>query len=315
VVAAPKAPLLGISGKSSKEATLDEDVFGADLKPHLVHEAVRSELNARRAGTQSAKTRGLVAGGRGKPWRQKGTGRARAGTIRAPQFVGGGVVFAPEPRGYSVKVNRKAYRSALRGALSAHAAEGTIAVVDGSAFDEPSTKKAASFLEAWGKEHPVLLVANEDETGLVKSFRNLDRVVVVPPSEVEVAGVVWARALLVSEAALESVQGRAAESLRGGTMSLHPNEVLLAPVVSEKSYSLIEDRKYSFRVHQDAHKTQVRQAVEQLFGVKVISVNMVKVPSKPKMRNYRKGTRPGWKKAIVQLREGDSIEIFEGAQV
>ncbi len=307
-MAAPKAPLLGISGKSSKEATLDEGVFGADLKPHLVHEAVRSELNARRAGTQSAKTRGLVAGGRGKPWRQKGTGRARAGTIRAPQFTGGGVVFAPEPRGYSVKVNRKAYRSALRGALSAHAAEGTLAVVDGSAFDEPSTKKAASFLDSWGKELPVLLVANEDETGLVKSFRNLDRVVIVPPSEVEVAGIVWARALLVSEAALETVQGRA-------QVSLHPNEVLLAPVVSEKSYSLIEDRKYSFRVHQDAHKTQVRQAVEQLFGVKVISVNIVKVPSKPKRRNYQAGRRPGWKKAIVQLKEGDSIEIFEGAQV
>jgi large subunit ribosomal protein L4 len=208
-VATPKAPLLGISGKSSKEATLDEGVFGADVKPHLVHEAVRAELNARRAGTQSAKTRGLVAGGRGKPWRQKGTGRARAGTIRAPQFTGGGVVFAPEPRSYSVKVNRKAYRSALLGALRAHAAEGTLAVVDGSAFDEPSTKKAVSFLDSWGKELPMLLVANEDETDLVKSFRNLDGVIVVPPSEVEVAGIVWARALLVSEAALETVQGRA----------------------------------------------------------------------------------------------------------
>jgi large subunit ribosomal protein L23 len=96
---------------------------------------------------------------------------------------------------------------------------------------------------------------------------------------------------------------------------LHPNEVLLAPVVSEKSYSLIEDRKYSFKVHKDAHKTQIRQAVEQLFGVTVISVNVAKVPPKPKMRNYRKGVRPGWKKAIVQLKEGDAIEIFEGAQV
>jgi len=98
-------------------------------------------------------------------------------------------------------------------------------------------------------------------------------------------------------------------------VSLHPNEVLLAPVVSEKSYSLIEDRKYSFKVHKDAHKTQVRQAVEQLFGVKVVAVNIVKVPPKPKMRNYVKGRRPGWKKAIVELREGDAIEIFEGAQV
>ena len=98
-------------------------------------------------------------------------------------------------------------------------------------------------------------------------------------------------------------------------MSLHPNEVLLAPVVSEKSYAQIADRKYTFKVHADAHKTQIRQAVEELFGVKVAEVNVVKVPAKPKRRGLIKGTRPGWKKAVVQLREGESIEIFEGAQV
>jgi large subunit ribosomal protein L23 len=98
-------------------------------------------------------------------------------------------------------------------------------------------------------------------------------------------------------------------------MSLHPNEVLLAPVVSEKSYSLITDRKYTFKVHRDAHRTQVRQAVEELFGVKVQGVNIVKVQPKPKRRGLISGTRPGWKKAIVQLREGETIEIFEGAQV
>ena len=98
-------------------------------------------------------------------------------------------------------------------------------------------------------------------------------------------------------------------------MSLHPNEVLIAPVVSEKSYSLITDRKYTFRVHEDAHKTQIRQAVEQLFDVQVQSVNIVKVQSKPKRRGMTKGRRPGWKKAIVQLREGNEIEIFEGAAV
>ena len=98
-------------------------------------------------------------------------------------------------------------------------------------------------------------------------------------------------------------------------MSLHPNEVLLAPVVSEKSYSLIEDRKYSFRVHPDAHRTQVRQAVEELFEVRVESVNISHVRSKPKRRGVTKGRKPGWKKAIVQLREGETIEIFEGAQI
>ena len=98
-------------------------------------------------------------------------------------------------------------------------------------------------------------------------------------------------------------------------MSLHPNEVLLAPVVSEKSYSLIDDRKYTFKVHKNAHKTQVRQAVEELFDVHVVNVNILKVQPKPKRRGLTKGIRPGWKKAIVQLREGESIEIFQGAQV
>ena len=98
-------------------------------------------------------------------------------------------------------------------------------------------------------------------------------------------------------------------------MSLHPNQVLLAPVVTEKSYELIESNKYSFRVHPDAHKTQVRQAVEELFNVHVESVNILKVQPKPKRRGTRRGLRPGWKKAVVQIRKGEEIEIFQGAQV
>jgi large subunit ribosomal protein L23 len=98
-------------------------------------------------------------------------------------------------------------------------------------------------------------------------------------------------------------------------VSLHPNEILLAPVVSEKSYSLIEDHKYVFKVHKDAHKTQIRQAVEELFDVKVVGVNIVKVQPKPKRRGLTRGTKPGWKKAIVELKAGDTIEIFEGAQL
>ena len=98
-------------------------------------------------------------------------------------------------------------------------------------------------------------------------------------------------------------------------MSLHPNQILLAPVVTEKSYELIDQRKYSFRIHPDAHKTQVRQAVEELFEVHVESVNILKVQPKPKRRGTRRGVRPGWKKAVVQIRKGEQIEIFQGAQV
>jgi len=208
-MAAPKAPLLDGGGKAAKHVTLEAEIFGAEVKPHLVHETVRAELNARRAGTRGAKTRGLVSGGRAKPWRQKGTGRARAGTIRAPQFTGGGLAFPPGPRSFDVKVNRKARRAALRGALTAHAAAGTFGVLADDAVAEPSTQSAASLLAAWGKELPAVVVAAPEQEVVAKSFRNLDRVAVTSPGELEVAAVVWARSLLVTEAALPLVQGRA----------------------------------------------------------------------------------------------------------
>jgi large subunit ribosomal protein L4 len=194
---------------SQKTVALDDAVFGAEIKPHLVHETVRAELNAARAATRGAKTRALVAGGRSKPWRQKGTGRARAGTSRAPHWTGGGVAFPTGGRSFDFKVNRKARRAALRSALSAHASDDTLAIVDGSAFDEPSTKKAAQLLSDWGKERPLVVVATDGEEALVKSFRNLDRVAVTDPAELDVAGVVWARSLLVSEAALPLVLAKA----------------------------------------------------------------------------------------------------------
>jgi len=206
---APKAPLLSSDGKSSKDVALEEAIFGADLRPHLVHETVRAELNARRAGARAAKSRGLVAGGRSKPWRQKGTGRARAGTIRAPQFTGGGVAFPPSPRSFEVKVNRKARRSAFRSALSAHAAAGTFGILRDESFSEPSTRAAAELVASWGKELPLVVVAMPEQEAIVKSFRNLERVALTTPGELEVAAVVWARALLVTETALPFVQGRA----------------------------------------------------------------------------------------------------------
>jgi large subunit ribosomal protein L4 len=206
-MAAPKAPLLG--GSAAKDVTLSEAVFAAEVRPHLIHETVRAEQNAARAGTRGTKSRGLVAGGRSKPWRQKGTGRARQGTIRAPQFTGGGVAFAPTMRSFDVKVNRKARRSALRGALSHHAAAGTLALLDAGHFAEPSTKTAKALVESWGQELPLLVVAGEDEDPVIKSFRNLERVLVTVPAELEVAAVVWARSVLVTETALPLVEGRA----------------------------------------------------------------------------------------------------------
>ena len=189
--------------------TLDAAVFGAEARPHLVHETVRAEMAAARAGTRGAKSRGLVAGGRAKPWRQKGTGRARQGTTRAPHWTGGGVAFPPVMRDFSFKVNRKERRAALRIALSAHVREETLGVFSAGSFEQPSTKTAASFLEAFGKELPLVVVVSGEEEAAMKSFRNLPRVAVTTPEELEVAAVVWARALLVSESALPVVVARA----------------------------------------------------------------------------------------------------------
>jgi large subunit ribosomal protein L4 len=212
-MAAPKASVLGAD--KAREVSLEESVFAAEIKPHLVHETVRAEMNAARSATRGGKSRGLVQGGRSKPWRQKGTGRARAGTTRAPHWTGGGMAFPPNMRNFEVKVNRKARRAALRGALSSHAGNGTLALVDGGAFDEtPSTRKAAELLEGFA-ERPTLVVATEDEEILVKSFRNLERVLVTVPAELDVATVVWARSLVVSEAALPLVLARAGAATNG----------------------------------------------------------------------------------------------------
>jgi len=200
-----KAPLLGKTGT----VDVDDVVFGAEVKPHLVHEAVRAEQNAQRAGTAATKSRGLVSGGRQKPWRQKGTGRARQGTIRAAQFTGGGHAFAKVPRTFVQKVNRKAARAALRAALASHSQAETLAIVSAEQFDAPSTKAAKALLEKWGKATPTVVVALHEEENLRKSFRNLERIAVVGPSELEVGAIVWARSLVISEAALPIVQGRA----------------------------------------------------------------------------------------------------------
>jgi large subunit ribosomal protein L4 len=214
-----KAPLLDKAGKASKQVSLDDAVFGAEIKPHLVHEAVRAEQNANRAGTRGAKSRGMVSGGRSKPWRQKGTGRARIGTTRAPHWTGGGVAFPPQMRSFDFKVNRKEKRAALRAALSAHASEGTLALFDAGSFDAPSTRAAVDLIAAWEKEYPLVVVLTADEEVAQKSFRNLAGTAVTTPEELEVSAVVWARALLVSEAALPVVEARAGKAKKAEEVS------------------------------------------------------------------------------------------------
>ncbi|HEY8467597.1 MAG TPA: 50S ribosomal protein L4 [Solirubrobacterales bacterium] len=209
--------------KSLKVASLDKQaktevpasVFGEEFHETLVHETARAEAAARRRGTASTLGRGEVAMTGAKAWRQKGTGRARVGALSVPHRRGGGVAFGPKPRGYTFKVNRKARRRALRAALSVHAARDSLAILDAANYKEPKTKQAAEALAKWGARQPTLVVINPDEETVLKSFRNIPRVTVLPASATGVVDIIGHRSLVISKAALEVLEQRAAEVKRG----------------------------------------------------------------------------------------------------
>jgi large subunit ribosomal protein L4 len=224
----PEAPILGThppgthppgtrppASSGSKKVKLDENAFGAPFKSALVHQSVRAEQAARRRGTAATKTRGMVSGGGAKPWRQKGTGRARAGSNRSPIWTGGGTVFGPKPRSYTFKVNRKEQRAALRSALSLHAERGSVAVLDASVFGAPKTSQALKLLEDWDPPtgaRPTLVVLAAEESNAALSFRNLARVAVLTHEGVGVADLLGAASLVISQQALDALAARAGRS-------------------------------------------------------------------------------------------------------
>jgi large subunit ribosomal protein L4 len=203
---ANKAAVLGKSAK----ADLPREIFAEPFHQSLVHESARADLASRRRGTASTLTRGEVSFTTAKAWRQKGTGRARVGSLGVPNRFGGGVAFGPKPRHYNVKVNRKARRKAMRAALSVHAERNSVAVLDPSAYETPSTKSAAQALAKWGARQPTLVVLMGEEVGAMKSFRNIERVTVAEVGAIGVADVIGAASLVLSEAALEALKGRLA---------------------------------------------------------------------------------------------------------
>jgi large subunit ribosomal protein L4 len=201
-----KATTLGKQAKSD----LPKEIFSEPFHEALVHEAARADLNSRRRGTHSSLTRGEVSMTTAKAWRQKGTGRARAGALSVPHRYGGGAAFGPKPRHYTVKVNRKARRKALRAALTVHAERGSVAVLDGSTFSDPATKQAADALKKWGADSPTLIVVGTEEDAVAKSFRNIPGTTVALGTAAGVADVIGATSLVITEAALEELKGRAA---------------------------------------------------------------------------------------------------------
>jgi large subunit ribosomal protein L4 len=200
-------PKAAVFGKTTK-VDLPSELFDEPFHQSLVHESARADLASRRRGTASTLTRGEVAFTTAKAWRQKGTGRARVGALGVSSRFGGGVTFGPKPRHYTVKVNRKARRRALRSALSVHAERGSVAILDATAFDTPSTKSAAEALAKWGGRTPVLIIVTAEETGAMKSFRNIPRTTVIEVGAAGVADIIGAAAIVISETALKSFEER-----------------------------------------------------------------------------------------------------------
>jgi large subunit ribosomal protein L4 len=194
-------------GKKVATAKLADVVFGVTPNTHVVHLVVRSQMAARRSGTHDTKTRGQVSGGGAKPFRQKGTGRARAGTTRAPQWTGGGAVFGPHPRSYAFRVPNKVVKLAMRSVLSAKAADGDLYVIDSFGLEAPSTKAAASALAALGFKGRVTVVVANDDTNALKSLRNLEKVRVITASESNTYDLVDNAALVFTKPALEYLEG------------------------------------------------------------------------------------------------------------
>ena len=224
------AQLYSADGASQGEVDLNPDIFGIEPNRDVMHQVVTAQLAARRAGTHSTKTRAEVRGGGRKPWRQKGLGRARQGSIRAPQWVGGGVAHGPKPRDYSQRTPKKMKRLALRSALSDRAANGHIKVVESfDVWDAPKTKNAVALLDAMGVTGKVLLIAEDHERSAIKSFRNLDHVIASNLGQANTYDVLWAETVIMSQGTLALGQSAPRGTEEHAESSRQPSAVSSQP--------------------------------------------------------------------------------------
>ncbi len=303
-----KVSVYNIEGKEVDTLELNDAVFGVEINDHLVHMAVVNQLANNRQGTQKAKTRSEVSGGGRKPWRQKGTGHARQGSTRTPQWTGGGVVFAPVPRDYSFKMNKKEKRAALKSALTSRVEENKFIVVDELKFDEIKTKNFQNVLNNLNVSK-ALVVLEDGNTNVEISAKNIPDVKTARTNTINVYDILKYNTVIATKAAVATY--------RGGVRimaNVQYYDVILKPVITEKSMDLMADKKYTFLVHTEATKNQIKEAVEKMFeGTKVKSVNTMNLDGKNKRRGMTFGKTAKTKKAIVQLTEDSKdIEIFEG---
>ena len=275
--------VLNMAGAQVGTIELNDAIFGIEANEHVMHLAVVQYLANQRQGTQSTKTRAEVRGGGRKPYRQKGTGRARQGSIRSPQWVGGGVVFAPKPRDYSFKLNKKVKRLALQSALSTKVAEGKIIVLDELTLSEVKTKEMVKVLGNIKCDNALIVMDGSNENVML-SARNIPTVKTASVNTINVYDL------------------------------LKFYDVIERPVITENSMSVLDEKKYTFIVHPEATKAQIKDAVEKMFeGAKVASVNTMNYDGKPKIRGMFFGKTKKYKKAVVKLTaDSKDIEIFMG---
>ncbi|HEY8134948.1 MAG TPA: 50S ribosomal protein L4 [Candidatus Limnocylindrales bacterium] len=201
----PSTTLYNKQGKSVGNVDLPETLFAADINQTVMHQAVTAQMNARRAGTSDTKTRGEVRGGGAKPYRQKGTGRARQGSTNAPHYSGGGVVFGPHPRSYEQRLPKRMKRMALHGALTSKFGDGAVKVVDELGLDEPKTQVLVGYLDALAATGRVLVVANGSDANLDLSARNIPGVSIIRPDSLNIVDVMNADVLLITQPSLATM--------------------------------------------------------------------------------------------------------------
>ena len=295
----PTVAVFDMTGKKTGEMELNAAVFGIEPNMTVVHAAVKNYLANQRQGTQSTLTRAEVRGGGIKPWRQKGTGRARQGSIRSPQWTHGGIALGPKPRSYNYSLTKKTKRLAMLSALSAKAAAGEIIVIDGLDMGEIKTKSFVGFLNAVEATGKSLVVTPEVRVNVVKSAANIPGVRTTIASTLNVYDILNADKFIIDKAG-------------GIRIMKYAYDIIKKPIITERSMMGAQDNKYTFEVAIDAGKVEIKKAVEEIFGVKVAKVNTIKLPGKWKRMGVHVGKRSDIKKAIVTLTaDSKKIEIFE----
>lgn len=305
-----KVALYNMEGTKTGDMEVSDAIFAAEVNKSVLHQVVVNYLANQRQGTQSTKTRTEVRGGGIKPWRQKGTGRARQGSIRAPQWTGGGVALGPKPRSYRFSVNKKIKRIALKSALSAKYADYKIFVIDELAVDEIKTAKIVALLKGLDVNSKALIVTADADEKVYKSARNIKGVTPTHVGTLNTYDVLNNDAFIVSKDAIAKIEEV--------PCIMNSFDILRRPIISERSMETVLDRegneikRYTFEVPKTVNKVEIKKAVEEAFGVKVAKVNTMNVLGKVKRMGRNEGRRPSWKKAIVTLTaDSKTIEFFD----